>query len=342
MPEPAALPEAVPSNRNKPPLPESAHILAIDDEKWVCQLLATALTKHGYHVSTADSAEDALTLLGTAQVDLIIADVRMAGMSGIDFTRIAARDHPNVPVVLMTGQADTDLARVALRSGAADFVAKPFSVRSIPIVVERNLERYRLHRQRINDHDLRVMFHSVQALAAAIDAKQKYTSLHSQRVTAIAATIGRDLNLPESEIRTLQLAAQVHDVGKIGIADEVLNKTTTLTGTEWMAVRLHPVRGAEIVSHVPELADVANVVRYHHERVDGHGYPDGLSGDEIPILSRIITVADAYEAMTSARPYRHRLSEKEAARRLQEGAGTQFDVAVVRSFDRLQRNGQIG
>ncbi len=155
-------------------------------------------------------------------------------------------------------------------------------------------------------------------------------------MAALAVASARVMQLPDAEVRYLELAAQVHDVGKIGTPDHILNKPGRLNDEEWQAMRLHPVQGAEIVGRVEELAYVADIVRHHHEWINGAGYPDGLRGESIPLLSRMISVADAYEVMTSDRVYHSRLPSEEALRRLQEAAGVQFDSAVVQAFIRLQ------
>lgn len=312
--------------------PQSTRILVVDDDEWIRDLLARVLIRNGYQVSAAPNAEDALEILRRSPFDLLISDMMLTGMSGLDLTMRVAYTHPNLPIVLITGHGHIELMRRALRQGASDFIAKPFNIETIPIVIERNLERRFMERERLLEQDTRVMYKTVQALAASIDAKEPYTAQHSRRVARLSVAIGEAMRLPESELQFLELAAQVHDVGKIGTPDHILNKPGRLSEDEWQAVRHHPIKGAEIVGCVEELAYVADVVRHHHEWLNGAGYPDGLRGESIPLLSRVIAVADAYEVMTSDRVYQSRLPSDEAARRLQEGAGVQFDAMVVQAF----------
>lgn len=310
-------------------------ILLVDDEDWICDVLSRVLRRHQYVVNSAGSAEQALDLLREASFDLVISDMMLPGLSGLELSERVSRMHPNLPVVLITGRADADLMRDALRRGVCDFLPKPFDIETIPLVVERNLERRALDMQRQLAIDDTVMVNTVQALAAAIDAKEPFTAQHSRRVAQLALALARALELPSAEQRQLELAALVHDVGKIGVPDEILLKAGPLTEEEWAAMRLHPVQGAVIVGQVEQLTYVADVVRHHHERMDGAGYPDGLRGEAIPYLSRIIAVADAYEVMTSDRVYRARLSDETAMRRLHEAGGAQFDAQVVEAFSRL-------
>jgi len=315
--------------------------LVVDDDEWIRELLIDTLSEAGYRVSMAASAEDALETLRCVPIDLVLSDVKMPGMDGIALSRYLSESHPDLPIVLITGSGDSNLARAALQQGASDFILKPFNITSIPIVVASNLERGRLERQRLLEQGDKIAFKTVQALAAAMDARQRYTAEHSRRVAELAVIVGEQIGLSPGEVRSLEMAAQVHDVGKIGVADDILNKEGMLTSEEWVAMRLHPVKGAEIVGKVPELSYVARIVLYHHERMDGRGYPEGLRGEDIPLLSRIIAVVDAYECMTSDRIYRPRLPVPEALRRLRESSGTQFDAYVVEDFLRLHGEGRV-
>ena len=311
---------------------QQRRILIVDDDDWIRDILERILIRHHYQVFTAPSAEIAWEMLRFAPFDLIISDMMMSGMNGLDLITRVSQAYPHIPIILITAHSDTDLMRMAIRCGAADFLAKPFSIEDIPLVIERNLERHAIRSAVSKQHEDAVGFTSVKVLAAAIDAKEPFTAQHSRRVTRLAMTLGRSLQINTDELRSLGLAAQVHDVGKIGIPDHVLNKPGKLTDGEWELVRKHPEKGAEIVGQVKQLSYVADVVKHHHERVDGGGYPDALRGDNIPLLSRIISVVDAYEVMTADRVYRKHLTREEACHRLVEAAGSQFDTAVVNTF----------
>lgn len=307
-------------------------ILVADDDAWIRDLLTHVLLMSRYEVNAVPSAEEALVALRSSPYDLLISDMKMGGMSGLDLIVHVAQSYPNLPVVLITAHGCADLMRVALRQGACDFIAKPFNIETIPLIIERNLERRNLELQKVVEHDNRFMFKTIQALAAAIDAKEPYTAQHSRRVTALSVAVAEHLKLPADDMRVLELAAHVHDVGKIGTPDSVLKKPGRLDAEEWDAMRQHPVQGAEIVGRVEELRYVAEVVRHHHEWINGAGYPDGLMGESIPFLSRVIAVADAFEVMTSDRVYKRRLPSEEAMRRLSDGAGTQFETRIVEAF----------
>jgi putative two-component system response regulator len=312
--------------------PQDTRILVVDDDDWIRDILERILLRHQYQVFTAPSAEAAWELLRFSSYDLIISDMMMTGMNGLELTARVRQVYPHIPIILITAHSDTDLMRTALRCGASDFIAKPFSIEMIPLVIERNLERRLIDGLRSAERDDTVMINAVQVLAAAIDAKEPFTAEHSRRVARVSVALGNAMRFSQEEVRYLECAAQVHDVGKIGVPDSILNKPERLTDDEWEEIRKHPVKGAEIVGRVKQLTYVADIVRHHHERVDGGGYPDNLHGEDIPILSRIIAVADAYEVMTADRVYRAHLSREEACCRLREASGTQFDEAVVDAF----------
>lgn len=178
----------------------------------------------------------------------------------------------------------------------------------------------------------RLFVSTVRALAAAVDAKDPSTRGHSERVAAMAVRVGRALSLPHDQLEQLQLAALLHDIGKIGVSTEVLSKPGPLSRDEWPQIKSHPVRGAEILACVPELAPIVAAVKYHHERMDGSGYPEGLRGDAIPLLARIVAVCDAYDAMTSVRPYRPAIPAPEAIAILRDEAGRLYDPVVVEAL----------
>ncbi|MCE5197443.1 MAG: HD domain-containing phosphohydrolase [Armatimonadota bacterium] len=306
-----------------------AHILVIDDESDALAILHTSLTRCGYQVTLAESATIALDLLKEMSFDLVLCDLCLTEISGIEFTRTVSHMHPNLPIVVITGFCDVDAARESLRSGASDFITKPLEISRLPIILENNLQRKKIEAQKLLKHRAEVLFKAIKALAAAIDAKSHYTGCHSARMAGLCLEIGKEMGLNSERLKTLELAAHIHDVGKIGTPDAVLTKPGKLTDDEWADILKHPSMGADFLSGIDELAEVATIVRHHHEHVDGSGYPDGLKGNAIPPLARILAVADAFEAMTSNRPYRKAISYEEAVEELQVNAGTQFDVAVV-------------
>ena len=305
------------------------HVLVVDDEPNLIELLSDALTSYGYRVSTADSGESALELSREHSFDLVLCDLYMTGMTGLQLTEALCRMHPHLPVVLITAFGDIEASRMALETGAADFITKPIELSTLPFILENNLQRKKLETQRLSEQRADVLFKAIKALAAAVDAKSHYTGRHSARMADMCIEIGKELNLPESKLNVLELAAHIHDVGKIGTPDSVLMKPGKLTDDEWVDILKHPATGASFLAGIDELAEVASVIRHHHEHLDGSGYPDGLKGDAIPFLSRILTVADSYEAMTSDRPYREAIGKNEAIKELLANSGTQFDSVVV-------------
>ncbi|HEV2471590.1 MAG TPA: HD domain-containing phosphohydrolase [Chthonomonadales bacterium] len=321
--------------------PHCARLLVIDDDDWIREVLARALVKAHYRVHTAASAEEALEMIRYASYELILCDVRLGGMTGLDFTRHLTQRHPSVPIVLITAHSDLEQMRSALRVGAVDFLPKPLSIATLPLVIERNLERRALERKREIANDDIIMYNTVEALAAAIDAKEPFTAQHSHRVAALCNAMAEVMKLPEPERRVLALAAEVHDVGKIGTPDYILKKPGRLNEEEWEVIRQHPLQGAQIVGRVPQLNYVADVVRHHHEWINGSGYPDGLANDAIPLLSRVIAVADAYEVMTAGRVYSPKVVGDDALARLREATDTQFDRAVVEAFSTLDHQTAI-
>lgn len=307
-------------------------LLVVDDMEAMRMALAQCLHLSGYDVVAAASGGEALELLRTQRFDLLLTDQAMPGLSGLELTEAVSRMHPHMPIVLLTGHTDVELAKDSLRRGASDFVTKPVNIRELPILVERNLTRRRLEVARLQEREAQVLFAAIKALASAVDAKDPYTARHSRVVTRLALLLADAIELPGEERYVLELSAWMHDVGKIGVPDSILTKPGCLTREEFEVMMVHPVKGGEIVGEIEELGRVADVIRHHHERVDGRGYPDGLRGEAIPLPSRIILIADAFDAMTADRSYRRGIERAAALRELREHSGTQFDASLVRAF----------
>ena len=307
-------------------------ILVVDDVEGMRLALEDCLRLQGYEVVSSASGEEALELLRSQRFDLLLTDQAMPGLSGIELAEATARIHPDVPVVLLTGHSDVELAKASLQRGASDFVTKPVNIRELPIVIERNLERSRLEVARLKEREAQVLFEAIQALASAVDAKDPYTARHSMRVTRLALILADAIGLGSDEKYVLELSAWMHDVGKIGVPDRILTKPARLTAEEFEIMKIHPVKGGEIVGQIEELSRVADAIRHHHERLDGQGYPDALKGEAIPLPSRIILIADAFEAMTSDRSYRQGLGRARAFEELRKGRGRQFDPDLVEEF----------
>jgi putative two-component system response regulator len=307
-------------------------LLVVDDMEAMRVALEECLRLQGYDVVSAGSGEEALELLRSQQFDLLLTDQAMPGLSGIELAELTARIRPDMPVVLLTGHTDVELAKTSLQRGASDFVTKPVNIRELPIVIERNLTRRRLEVARLKEREAQVLFAALKALASAVDAKDPHTARHSMRVSRLSMVLADALGLTSEEKYILELSAWVHDVGKIGVADHILTKPSRLTPQEFEIMKVHAVKGGEIVGQIEELIRVADIIRHHHERIDGAGYPDGLRGEAIPLLSRIICIADSFEALTSDRSYRPGAGRDHACAELRRHAGTQFDPELVGVF----------
>lgn len=287
------------------------------------------LLEHSFAVDLTNTFADAIEVLKIKTFDILLVSLDALPDRDIKWLGTLAAMHPHMPRVLMAMDLPPKDCRDALRRGACDILLKPFNPAELPVAVERNLERQRLELQRLMEKSTNVMLQAIEALVAAVDAKDHFTAGHSQRVTAITTAIGDLLKLSHEELYALELASKLHDIGKIALPDSALNKQSPLTEDEWQAMRQHPVQGARIVGEISELGYVSTIIRHHHERLDGSGYPDGLIGPAIPYMSRIIAVADAFEAMTSERAYRDRLSPSEALNELRHYSNTHYQPEII-------------
>ena len=320
-------------------------ILIVDDEAPIRKLLHSKLSSEGYQCWEAGSAEQALAKLRNNAVRLVILDIKMPGKSGIEFLPEIKASHPDTAVVMATAISDINIAIECMKQGAYDYVTKPFELDDVTISVDRALEKRRLelenkeYRRHLEvkvaeqAKKIRASFLSaITSLAYALEAKDKYTNGHSQRVADISVAIAKELDLPQESIERIRLAGLVHDIGKIGVRESVLNKPGRLTDEEFQHVQDHPEIGEHILAPIADDAEILRMVRNHHERYDGTGYPDRLKGNQILLGARILMVADAYEAMTSERPYRKAMKEDTAFIEIEHGKGTQFDPEIADAF----------
>ncbi|MDT5294429.1 MAG: hypothetical protein QOJ76_1309 [Acidobacteriota bacterium] len=325
-------------------------IMLVDDDPASLRLLER-LFNRDHQVLTAASGPEALALLEQHDVALLITDQRIPGMTGIELLKQTASLRPHMVRIILTGHADAEALVEAINCGQVyRCVRKPWDNHDLRLTAERALEHYETNRSR---HELeaenkrlarrlREMTQGVvRAIVDTLEAKDYHVYGHARRVSGYAAAIGRRMRLGVPLLEQVSLAALTHDVGKIGTPDSILLKPAALTVEEHAAVRLHAERGARLLAAIPDMEDVAAAVRHHHEDYDGRGYPDGLAGERIPVASRIIRVADAYDAMTSPRPFRDALGHETAVDELLSGAGTKFDPEVVRAFCGLEALAQI-
>jgi putative nucleotidyltransferase with HDIG domain len=304
-----------------------------------------------HQVLCATSGEEALSLLAQHDVALLITDLRLPCMTGTELLEQAAQLRPHMVRLMLTAHADAEALADAINRGQVyRYAKKPWDDEDLRLTVVRALQHHEVIRSRHEADEtnkrlarrLQAMTRGVvRAIADTLEAKDRYVYGHARRVSGYASAIGRRMHLGTGALEQLSLAALLHDVGKISTPDSILLKPAALDEEERAVVRLHSERGARLLAAVPEMEEVAAAVRHHHENFDGTGYPEGRAGERIPLASRIIHVADAYDAMTSPRPFRDALDHERAVRALQGGAGTQFDPEVVAAFCELEALAQI-
>jgi putative two-component system response regulator len=317
-------------------------VLVIEDDIPYADMLKVALEHYRYLPYVAYSSTGGIDILKQKRVDIVLSDVGLPGISGIELTKKLEKMYLDIPVVLLTGLNDLSSVKSALRNGASDYLIKPVKIEELPVVIERNLERRRLESNRLQQNTSEILLKALRALMRALDAKDEYSSGHSQRVVILAMRMADELNLNEEERYTLQLSAFLHDIGKIGMPDSILKKADSLEDYEFRRAKDHPVIGSKIIAEIEELGDVASIVRHHHERFDGTGYPDGLKGEAIPFFSRILAILDSYEALVSDRVYRKAINKTQALEEINKNAALQFDPFLVDVFSRvIKKNGKL-
>ncbi|MEO5988913.1 MAG: HD domain-containing phosphohydrolase [Candidatus Eisenbacteria bacterium] len=312
-------------------------ILVCDDDPGVCGVLSRLLAREGFQVRTVECGEQALEEIALHPPDLLLLDVTMPGMSGFDVARAVRRLEGGalLPIALITGLADTASRVLGLASGADEFVDKPFETQVLVARIHAMLRVKHLTDQLENTEN--VIF----TLARTVEARDSCTDLHLWRLAEYSRAISLAMGCSPEEARYAWYGGILHDIGKIGLSENVLKKKGALTPAEFLEVHRHPDIGAEIIRSMRFAPIVSPIVRGHHERWDGKGYPQGLEGEAIPLAARIVAVADAWDAMTTNRPYRLALDEYEAISRLKQGAGSQWDPAVVSAFLELQSHGEL-
>ena len=302
-------------------------VLVIDDELVIRELVMEILESAGHDVTGADSAERALALLDTNEFDLVVSDVVMPGLSGIELLEAVNAHRASLPVVLVTGAGTYDTLSQALMRGAAGLVTKPFAHKDLQAAVADALERATRSRDELRERLLAPTLAS--ALANAIEARDEYLHGHCERLASLAVRMAELHGLAPDETETIRLGAILHDVGKIGIPDSVLLKPSTLDEEERRIIETHPEIGDKLLEPLDLLAGARPIVRHHHERWNGLGYPDGLAGEEIPLGARIVAVADAIEVMSARQLDRQPRIPAEIVEELVAQRGVQWDPEIV-------------
>lgn len=292
----------------RPPGSSRGRLLVVDDDEGVRGLLSRLLRVTGYAVAEAGSAEEAAEKLTRSTPDLILLDLQLPGKSGQEFlTEIRADERLRLtPVVMLTGAATQARKVKAIEAGATDFLAKPFSHVELAARV-RSLLELKYATDALEDAE-----HVIVALAQTIDARDAYTWGHSARVSVYAGLLGERIGLDDWSLASARRGALFHDFGKIAVPDSVLLKPGKLTDDEYAEIKKHPGKGRELLQSMKTLAGSLDVVHHHHERMDGSGYPGGLSGESIPVSARVTTIADVFDALTTKRVYRGALSRERA------------------------------
>jgi len=314
-------------------------VLVVDDERVIRDLMAEILEEAGYDVISTGTAAEALELLADPGVALVVSDIIMPGTTGLEFLENARAIRPSVPVVMVTGAGTHANLSGALALGADGLVMKPFSHADLHSAVASALDRARRGESELRERLLTPTLAG--ALANAIEAREESLHGHCERLAALGVRLGVELGLTDDEIETIRLGAILHDVGKIGIPDRILLKPGPLQPEELALMRTHPLIGDRLLEPLEGLQRVRPVVRHHHERWDGSGYPDGLAGEEIPLAARVVAVADAVEAMSGKREHRTRMGVDAIAAELRTHRGTQWDPAVVDATLALMERGEL-
>jgi len=332
--------------------PRAITVLVVDDEKAVRQALKEVFASYGINCDTAPNARAALKHLQERRYELVVADINMPGEDGVWLLRKVKEGYPDTAVIMLTGVSDLRLAVGCLKMGASDYMTKPFKIDAVMASIYNALDKRRLQienhnyqraleemvqdrtselRRAVEELELSYVA-TLEALIAALDAREHETQNHSQRVQLYTVGIAQALGLPSDRMTDIARGALLHDIGKIGVSDNILLKPAKLTPEEWIEMRRHPEIGYQILKNIPFFDNAMRIVRYHHERWDGGGYPYRLTSEEIPIEARIFAVADTFDAMTADRVYRKALPAYIAIEELHRFAGSQFDPRVVDAF----------
>ena len=330
---------------------KAVRILIADDEEAVVHPLRRALATAGFYVAYMPDGAAALDALRVADAknepfDVLLSDVQMPRLRGDKLQRLARAEYSDLIIFLITSYEDIDLAVSCMREGVADYVTKPYQIEDVKLRLYSALEKRRLAQQ-VRDYqsllEVRVaertqeiqdqFLRAIKSLQSALEAKDNYTSEHSLRVCRQAVQLAKYIR-PDDPVLYAQIetAAQLHDIGKIGVPSAIINKPGRLDVKEQEVIRQHPLIGNEILLPLVRDAAVLDIVRHHHEWWNGSGYPGGLSGHDIPLGARILAVADAFDAMTSHRPYREAIPIADALALLKKGAETQWDAQIVAVF----------
>jgi putative two-component system response regulator len=325
---------------------DKGNILIVDDDEAIRNLFRETLEELGYKCEVAENGLECLDRINRgSNYDIVLLDVQMPKLNGIETLKKLKTLSPDISIIIVSASREIENVRVALKEGAYDYIFKPFNVQEVETVIRRGFERAKLikenkdyqqnlERKVIQQTQELVSLYSdtLEALVLSLDLREHETGYHSYRVTEYALTLARQLSLADSDLSNIVKGALLHDIGKIGVPDNILLKPDELTYEEWQIMKKHPVFGYKLLKKIHFLEEAAEIVLNHHERYDGNGYPQGLSGENIPVGARIFSVVDALDAMTSNRIYRRAIPFNKAIMKIAEASGSQFDPYVVEAF----------
>jgi len=321
-------------------------VLVVDDEEFLRSIVRERLEIAGYSVEEASNGNEALAMLDRrGPYSVLLTDIRMPVMDGITLLSELGKRSPGTAGIVMSANAELDTAVHALKMGACDYITKPFNFDVLLITIENALRKKDLERQ-LDDYRMNLeekvkeqtdiinsmYVRSIDAMIKALEAKDFYTRGHSQRVTLYSMAIAAELGMEGQALEDLHRASVLHDLGKIGVREAVLNKPGRLTEEEFAEIVRHPETAVRILEPIPFFRPLLPAILHHHERFDGKGYPSRLAGRDIPLASRIMTIADTFDAMTSTRAYRKALPVADAIAEIRRCSGTQFDPDIVPAF----------
>src|SRR5437867_635564 len=332
--------------------PRTERMLIVDDEHFIRDVLTQVVAGEGFESGTAKNAQEAIRKLTETKYEMVLTDIRVPGLDGLQLLQHISSHYPEIAVIMITGVADLDAALQALSTGAYDYVTKPFNVLELRNKIHKALGRRRLVlenrqyqlqlEQTVQEQtaELRnalgsirnAYSHTLEALINALDARERDTQRHSKRVSEYTLLLARRMGIPSAELVDVERGALLHDIGKIGISDNILLKPAKLTEAEWLEIRKHPEIGYQILKGIDFLKEAARMVLQRQDSFDVTGYPQRLSGKDILLGARIFAVVDTFDAMTSDRPYRKALSYQKAREEIIRCSGTQFDPQLVECF----------
>lgn len=327
-------------------------ILVVDDEEPIRTALRKYLAQQGFEVSTAATGDEALKVVQRQKIACMLLDVRMPGISGVDLVPKVMEVEPNIAILMLTAVNDATSAALCMQRGAMDYLTKPIELSELSRAIQRALRRRNTQMEQQNLNQWlkeevavrsaevrserakleRLSVATLEALVNALEAKDPYLRGHSARVADLSAMIAAEMGLPDETVEGIRMAGRLHDIGKIGIREEILNKEGPLTSEEYEQVKQHVTIGSQILAPLAHLREIIGYVRSHHERWDGQGYPDRLAGEEIPLGARILCASEIYDALTTARPYQEKMTPELAVTRMQDLIDTVLDPAVHRAL----------